>query len=68
MRDSFYNIGEATLACASQLWFDDVAAIAKMMRSAEYQEVTAEFPNFIEPKYVHTFVAKEHWIIDPESR
>lgn len=68
VRDSFYSIGEAILDCASQLWFDDVDAIAKMMRSPEYQETTADFPNFIEPKYVHTFVAKEHWIIGPESR
>jgi hypothetical protein len=39
-----------------------------MKLSPEYQESTADLENFIEMKYVHSFVTNEHWIIGPEFR
>ncbi len=68
VRDSFYTIGESILDCVSQLWFDDLQAIEMMMQSPEYQESTQDLANFVELKYAHSFVTKEHWIIGSESR
>jgi uncharacterized protein (TIGR02118 family) len=69
VRDGFYAIGESILDGVSQLWFDDSQAIEKMMASPEYKElVEPDLANFVEPKYIHTLVAKEHWVIGPESR
>ena len=68
VRDAFYTVGEAILDSVSQLWFDDLAAIEHMMASPEYQVAAQDLANFIELKYAHTFVTREHWIIGPESR
>jgi uncharacterized protein (TIGR02118 family) len=68
VRGSYYAIGEAILDSVSMLWFDDVSAIEAMQKSPEYQESTADLPNFIEMKYAYSFVTKEHWIIGPEFR
>ena len=68
VRDSFYTVGESILDCVSQLWFDDLEGIKTMMQSPEYKESTEDLANFIEPKYAHSFVTKEHWIIGPEFR
>ncbi len=68
VRDSFYTIGESILDCVSQLWFDDLHAIEKMMESPEYRESQKELENFIELKYAHSFVTEEHWIIGSENR
>ncbi|MCC5644493.1 EthD domain-containing protein [Nostoc sp. CHAB 5824] len=69
VRDSFYAIGESVLDCVSMLWFDDIQAIKEMMESQEYkQQVEPDFTNFVEPKYIHTLVTDEHWIIGPEFR
>ena len=68
VRDSFYAIGEAIFDAVVQLWFDDVGAIQRMMDSPAFRKAQADLINFIEPKYAHTFVTKEHWIIGPQSR
>jgi hypothetical protein len=52
----------------SLLWFDDVEAIQRMLESPENQESAGDLENFVELKYAHTMVAKEHWIIGPEFR
>lgn len=65
VRDSFYAIGESILDCVSQFWFEDVKAIERMLQSPEYQESIADLSNFVESKYIHNFVTKEHWIIGP---
>jgi EthD domain-containing protein len=68
VRDSFYAIGEATLDCVSQLWFDDVRAVEAMLRSPEYALATRNLERLVEPRYVHTLLVQEHWIIGPEPR
>ncbi|MBE9192870.1 EthD family reductase [Gloeocapsopsis crepidinum LEGE 06123] len=68
VRDSFYTVGESILDCVSQLWFDDIQAIEKMLESDENKESAADLANFVELKYAHSFVTDEHWIIGPESR
>ncbi|MFQ4142639.1 EthD family reductase [Chlorogloeopsis sp. ULAP02] len=68
VRDSFYAIGESILDCVSQLWFDDVQSLEKALNSPQGKEAEQDLANFIEPKYVHTFVATEHWVIGPQPR
>ena len=69
LRDSFYSVGEALLDCVSQLWFDDIEALEKAYKSPEYEkEIKPDFANLFEPKYIHTMVTDEHWIIGPENR
>jgi uncharacterized protein (TIGR02118 family) len=68
VRDGAYALGEAFLDAASLLWFDNVEAIATMMRSPEYQESAADMPNFTNTKYAHVMVTDETWIIGPEAR
>lgn len=68
VRDSFYAIGESILDCVSQLWFDDIQSLEKALNSPQGKESEWDLANFVEPKYAHTFVAKEHWIIGPKFR
>ncbi|WP_433269159.1 EthD family reductase [Actinosynnema sp. CS-041913] len=66
-RDGAYGIGEATLDCAYQLWFDDANALRNAMRSTEYQRAMADLATFTEPRYVHTLAVRENWIIGPNQ-
>lgn len=69
MSDGFYGVGEAVLDAAYMLWFENTDALAKAMESSVYkQEVEPDLANFVNPKYIHTFVTDEHWIIGPEPR
>ncbi|GAB1540812.1 hypothetical protein NUACC21_34810 [Scytonema sp. NUACC21] len=66
VRDSSYAVGETTFDCVSQLWFDDIEALEKVYNSSEYQnEVKPDFAVLFEPKYIHTMVTDETWIIGP---
>lgn len=68
VRDGAYAIGEPLLDSVAMLWFDDLEALRAAMESPEGEASDADLPNFIEPKYEHTFVVREHWIIGPEAR
>lgn len=69
VRDGFYAVGESILDCVSQLWFDDLESLEKAYCSLEYKEqILPDYDNFLEPKYIHTMVTDETWIIGPESR
>lgn len=69
VRDSFYAIGESLLDCVSLLWFDHVDALEQAYNSPEYQQdVKPDFNHLFEPKYIHTMVTDEHWIIGPDFR
>ncbi|MDJ0796492.1 MAG: EthD domain-containing protein [Calothrix sp. MO_167.B12] len=69
VRDSFYTVGESILDCVSQLWFDDLESLEAAYNSPEYKEqVMLDCDNLFEPKYIHTMVTKETWILGPESR
>jgi uncharacterized protein (TIGR02118 family) len=68
VRDAAYAVGEAVFDSASILWFDNLDAIATMMKSPEQTEANADLANFINPKYAHVMVTDETWIIGPEPR
>lgn len=67
--DGAYGVGEAILDFAFQLWFDDEAALEVALASAEWNEkVLPDLLTFVEPRYVHTMAAREHWVVGPEER
>lgn len=68
VRDAFYSIGEATLDCVEQLWFDSVDAVLAAQRSVQQDMVNADYRLFAEERYIHTMLVQEHWIIGPEPR
>ena len=69
VRDGLYAVGEALLDAVFMLWFDNVAAIEEMWSSVEYREIVApDLTTFVDPKYIHTMVTSEHWIIGPAFR
>ena|SRR5215475_4213182 len=67
-RDGYYMIGEAVLDAAYQLWFDDADALSAAMDTPEFQRATDDLTTFVEPRYVHRMVTREHWIIGPDPR
>jgi uncharacterized protein (TIGR02118 family) len=67
-RDGAYGIGEAVLDAAYQLWFDDVDALSAALETPEFKQVNEDMQTFIEPRYFHDMVTREHWVIGPEPR
>lgn len=69
VNDGCYKFGEAILDAAYMLWFENTEDLAKAMASSKYkQEVEPDLVNFANPKYVHTFVTDENWVLGPEAR
>jgi uncharacterized protein (TIGR02118 family) len=68
VRDGAYAVGEAVLDCVEQLWFDDVDAVLAAQRSVQQDIVNADYRLFVEERYIHEVLVKEHWIIGPTSR
>ena len=67
--DGAYGVGEAVLDFAFHLWFDDLAALQATLASPEWTEdVVADLHTFVEPRYVHTMAAREHWVVGPQER
>jgi uncharacterized protein (TIGR02118 family) len=67
-RDGAYQVGEAVLDAAYQMWFDDVASLQAALDSAEFQLADADLREFTEPRYIHRMLTREHWVIGPEPR
>lgn len=67
-RDGAYGVGEAVLDAAYQLWFDDVEALDAALASPEFRMAEDELTSFIEPRYLHELVVREHWVIGPDAR
>jgi len=68
VRDSFYEIGESAFDSVSILWFDGLDVLDRALKSPEGSAVLADLRTFVEPKYLHQIVCREHWIIGPEPR
>jgi uncharacterized protein (TIGR02118 family) len=68
-RDNFYVFGEPRFDGVEQLWFENIAALNSALNSAQFQgKVKSSLDSFVDPKYIFTLVAEEHWIIGPKSR
>jgi uncharacterized protein (TIGR02118 family) len=67
-RDGAYGLGEAMLDAAYQLWFDDVEALSAALETPEFKQVNEDLRTFVEPRYIHDMVMREHWVIGPDPR
>ncbi|MGH4021834.1 MAG: EthD family reductase [Pseudonocardiaceae bacterium] len=67
-RDGAYAIGEAVLDAAYQMWFDDTESLAAALDTPEYRGADEHLRTFVQPRYLHSMVADEHWVLGPESR
>jgi uncharacterized protein (TIGR02118 family) len=67
-RDGAYGIGEAVLDAAYMLWFDDVDALSTALETPEFKQVNEDMQTFVEPRYIHDMVTREHWVIGPKPR
>jgi uncharacterized protein (TIGR02118 family) len=66
-RDASYGVGEAVLDAAYQLWFDDVEAFDAARRTPAYRDLLADLGQFTEPRYLHTLLLRENWILGREE-
>lgn len=67
VRDTSYIVGEPNFDGVEQLWFDNIQAVEKIMRSPEYKEhVMLDLANFTDSKYIFSFAADEYWVVKPE--
>ncbi len=66
-RDGLYGLGEPPFDGASCLWFDSPEAAHAALSSPEHQERIANLPSFLELKYLHVCLMKEHWSIGPHG-
>jgi uncharacterized protein (TIGR02118 family) len=64
--EMFYATAETPYDGVFMAWFDDIAAAQAALTSPVAQsEVIPDEENFLNPKYLHLMVAREHWIIGP---
>ncbi len=66
--DGAYSVGEALLDGAYQLFFSSEDELRAALQSSEYANLVSDLETFTEPRYIHTFIAQEHWIIGPPAR
>ena len=66
--DSAYVVGESILDAVSVLWFDNVAAASEALSSPDHNACLRDLPQFLDLKYVHRLICKEHWVVGPEPR
>lgn len=64
-RDALYGIGETPFDAVSCLWFDSPEALQAALATPENEASAADLPSFLEMKYAHVFLMKEHWVIGP---
>jgi uncharacterized protein (TIGR02118 family) len=67
--DGYYVIGES--ACfdgAEIIWFDSAEMLADSLASDQFRKVRESWNNFVNPKYIFSITAEEHWVIGPDER
>ena len=65
-RDGLYSICEPPFDGVACLWFDSPDAARAAMDSDQHKNINVkDLPNFLEMKYLHVFLMKEHWTIGP---
>ena len=67
-RDGAYVFGESGFDSVEQLWFDDEQALRDAMSSPWAASWTAARESLVDPRYVFSLAATEHWIIGPQAR
>ena len=65
-RDGAYTVCEPPFDGVACLWFDSPDAARAAMDSDQHLKTNlADLPAFLEMKYLHVFLMKEHWTIGP---
>jgi uncharacterized protein (TIGR02118 family) len=64
-RDGLYGIGETPFDAVSCLWFDNPEALQAALATPANEASAADLPGFMEMKYAHVLLMKEHWVIGP---
>jgi hypothetical protein len=68
-RDGAYVFGEASFDSVEQFWFDSIDALEQALASPCFvEQVKPARDGIVDPKYVFSLTATEHWIIGPEAR
>jgi hypothetical protein len=67
-QDGAYTFGEANFDSVEQYFFDDVDALKAAFASQAYEQVKSARAALVNPKYVFSMTAKEHWVIGPALR
>ncbi|TDC06205.1 EthD family reductase [Streptomyces sp. 8K308] len=67
-RDSWYSVSEPPFDAAYHLWFDDVEAVDAAEAGPDQAKVLADYANFTNPRYVHSLLFRQNWIIGPATR
>ena len=63
-----FNAAEIYSPLNQGIPYNDTAALQKALASPENAAAASDLANFIELRYAHTFVVREHWIIGPQPR
>jgi hypothetical protein len=66
-RDGSYGLGEPPFDGVSNLWFDSPEAARAAIISPQHQTRLDNLVGFLELKYLHVFLMKEHWSIGPNG-
>ena len=66
-RDGLYTVCEPPFDGVSCLWFDSPEAARAALDSDQHKAGMADLENFLEMKYLHVFLMKEHWSIGPHG-
>lgn len=64
-RDGLYGMGETPFDAVSCLWFDSPEAVQAALASPENAASAADLPSFLEMKYAHVLLMREHWVTGP---
>ncbi|MGE3267776.1 MAG: EthD family reductase [Chloroflexota bacterium] len=66
-RDGAYTVCEPGFDGVACMWFDSADAARASVASDQHKACLADLPNFLEPKYTHALLMKEHWTIGPKG-
>lgn len=68
-RDGWYSVGEPRFDAVTHLWFDDVAALERILEVPSCRGTCLPgAADLVDPRQVFTMAAREHWILGPQER
>ena len=68
-RDSWYVVGEPRFDAVAHGWFATPEELARVLEGTKFSRLApADHVDFLEPRYVFSMAATEHWIVGPEPR
>lgn len=68
VKNSSYSVFEPCFDLVFMHWFESQEGFSKIRISAEYKFLQNEFLKYVDKKYIHSMLVKDHWIIGPKFR